>query len=155
MPIQPKFANIWGECSVEEKVTQGNKLAATTVLLAPLAYSAHSSTMKMEAVHSFESSKNFYQTTWGHSWEDSIFKITAVRTSNLTKLLTIWEMQFLILWHVDPLLGNDRKTNNWTTAVTGQRPVNSIEERCFLGDPCWDVKSMSVSEEFSQLVEMS
>jgi hypothetical protein len=29
-----------------------------------------------------------------------------------------------ILWHVDPLLGNDREIGNNTTAVTRQRPVN-------------------------------
>jgi hypothetical protein len=33
--------------------------------------------------------------------------------------------EFNILWHVDPLLGNDREISNYTTAVTRQRPVNS------------------------------
>jgi hypothetical protein len=31
----------------------------------------------------------------------------------------------LILWHVDPLLGNDRVIGNYTTAITRRRPVNS------------------------------
>jgi hypothetical protein len=31
----------------------------------------------------------------------------------------------IILWNVDPLLGNDRKINNYTTAITRQRPTNS------------------------------
>jgi hypothetical protein len=31
----------------------------------------------------------------------------------------------IILWHVDPLLGNDREISNYTTAVTKQRTVNS------------------------------
>jgi hypothetical protein len=31
----------------------------------------------------------------------------------------------IILWEVDPFLGNDRKINNYTTAVSRQRPVNS------------------------------
>jgi hypothetical protein len=31
----------------------------------------------------------------------------------------------IILWHVDPLLGNDREISNYTTAVTRQRLVNS------------------------------
>jgi hypothetical protein len=29
------------------------------------------------------------------------------------------------VWHVDPLLGKDHETNNKTTVVTKQRPVNS------------------------------
>jgi hypothetical protein len=63
-----------------------------------------------------------------------------------------------ILWHVDPLLGNDRETNR-------QRPVNSnkgmafsapmaaratmdaaTEERCFLCGPCLEVISRTSSE---------
>jgi hypothetical protein len=30
-----------------------------------------------------------------------------------------------ILWHIDPLLGNDRETNNETTAVARQRPTRN------------------------------
>jgi hypothetical protein len=30
-----------------------------------------------------------------------------------------------ILWHLDPLLGNDREISNYTTAVTRQQPVSS------------------------------
>jgi hypothetical protein len=37
-------------------------------------------------------------------------------------------VKFITLWHVEPLLGNDRKTSNYTTAVTRQRPVNSNRE---------------------------
>jgi hypothetical protein len=29
------------------------------------------------------------------------------------------------MWHVDPLLGNDHKISNYTTAVTRQQPVNN------------------------------
>jgi hypothetical protein len=29
-----------------------------------------------------------------------------------------------ILWHVDPLLGNDRELNNYTTVVNRKRPIN-------------------------------
>jgi hypothetical protein len=36
-----------------------------------------------------------------------------------------------ILWHVDPLLGNDRETSNKTMAVTRQPPVNSNSETVF------------------------
>jgi hypothetical protein len=31
-----------------------------------------------------------------------------------------------ILWHIDPLLGNDRETNNEITAVARQPPVCNI-----------------------------
>jgi hypothetical protein len=31
----------------------------------------------------------------------------------------------VVLWHIDPLLGNDRETNNDVTAVTRQRPARS------------------------------
>jgi hypothetical protein len=34
-------------------------------------------------------------------------------------------MNLYILWHVDALLGNDRKISNYITAVTRQRPVNN------------------------------
>jgi hypothetical protein len=30
--------------------------------------------------------------------------------------------KFSIMWRVDPLLGNDRETNNYTTAATRQLP---------------------------------
>jgi hypothetical protein len=40
--------------------------------------------------------------------------VTAVRTSN--------PIYVLILWHVDPLLGNGREISDYTTAVTRQRP---------------------------------
>jgi hypothetical protein len=29
-----------------------------------------------------------------------------------------------IMWHEDPLLGNNRETNSYTMAVIRQRPVN-------------------------------
>jgi hypothetical protein len=32
----------------------------------------------------------------------------------------------LVLWHIDPLLGNDRETNE-TAAVAGQRPARNSE----------------------------
>jgi hypothetical protein len=31
----------------------------------------------------------------------------------------------IIIWHVEPLLANDREISNYTTAVTRQQPVNS------------------------------
>jgi hypothetical protein len=30
----------------------------------------------------------------------------------------------LIVWHVDPMLGNDREISSYTTTVTRQLPVN-------------------------------
>jgi hypothetical protein len=36
-----------------------------------------------------------------------------------------------IMWHVDTLLGNDRKISNYTTAVTSTRPVNSKRGKVF------------------------
>jgi hypothetical protein len=36
-----------------------------------------------------------------------------------------------ILWHVDPLLGNDREIKNYVTAVTSQRPVKSNRRTVF------------------------
>jgi hypothetical protein len=33
--------------------------------------------------------------------------------------------QCCILWHIDPLLGNDRKISNYTTTVTRHRTLNS------------------------------
>jgi hypothetical protein len=79
------------------------------------------------------------------------------------------------MWHVDPLLGNDRETIK--TAVTRQRPVNSnretvfsasfaqiaehatmdtpTEERCFLCGPCLDVISSTIIESQCSSVEWS
>jgi hypothetical protein len=34
-------------------------------------------------------------------------------------------IQIRSLWHVDPLLGNDREISKYTAAVTRKRPVNS------------------------------
>jgi hypothetical protein len=50
-----------------------------------------------------------------------------------------YTLQFLILWHADPLLGNDRQISNYTTVITGQRPKTETEERCPLCGPCRDV----------------
>jgi hypothetical protein len=36
-----------------------------------------------------------------------------------------------ILWHADPLLGNDSEINNWTTVVTRQQSVNRSKEKFF------------------------
>jgi hypothetical protein len=36
-----------------------------------------------------------------------------------------------ILWHVDPLIGNKHETNNYTMAVTRQRPINSNKGMAF------------------------
>jgi hypothetical protein len=36
-----------------------------------------------------------------------------------------------MLWHVDPLLGNDREISNHTTTFTRQGPVNSNRENVF------------------------
>jgi hypothetical protein len=32
---------------------------------------------------------------------------------------------YIVLWHIDPLLGNDSETNNETTVVAGQRPARN------------------------------
>jgi hypothetical protein len=32
---------------------------------------------------------------------------------------------FLLMWHIYPLLGSDRKTNNKTMAVGRQRPMHN------------------------------
>jgi hypothetical protein len=37
----------------------------------------------------------------------------------------------LILWHVDPLLGNRHEISDYTTAVTRQRPLNSNRRMVF------------------------
>jgi hypothetical protein len=37
----------------------------------------------------------------------------------------------LIVWHVEPLLGNDHEKNNDTKSVTRQRPVNSRRGKVF------------------------
>jgi hypothetical protein len=36
-----------------------------------------------------------------------------------------------ILWHVDPLLGDDHEISNYTTAVTKQLPVNTNRKKVF------------------------
>jgi hypothetical protein len=35
------------------------------------------------------------------------------------------------LWHEDPLLDNDRETNNYTTVVTRQKPISSNKVKVF------------------------
>jgi hypothetical protein len=40
-----------------------------------------------------------------------------IHKSQLDSSQYVWK----ILWHVDPLLGNDRETSNYTTVITGQR----------------------------------
>jgi hypothetical protein len=41
-------------------------------------------------------------------------------------------MSFIIvLWHVDALLGYDSEINNYSTAVTKQRPINSNRGKVF------------------------
>jgi hypothetical protein len=50
---------------------------------------AYSSSLKMEAVLSFETLADVYQTTWRHITEDNILHVTAARTSNITELLVI------------------------------------------------------------------
>jgi hypothetical protein len=51
----------------------------------------------------------------------------------------------LQLQSVDPLLGNDRETNNETRLAARQQILNkqqlnyNSEELCFLSSPCWDV----------------
>jgi hypothetical protein len=37
----------------------------------------------------------------------------------------------ITLWHVDPLLGNDREISNYKTIVTRQGPVNGNREMVF------------------------
>jgi hypothetical protein len=69
-------------------------------------------------------------------------------------------MKILILWNIDPLLGNDREIGNYTTTVARHEPVNSrgmvihrcpvssnyaaTEESCFECGPCRDVIIMRV-----------
>jgi hypothetical protein len=43
----------------------------------------------------------------------------------LKPILKIFSYFCIILWYIDPLLGNDREANNSTTTVTRQRPLNS------------------------------
>jgi hypothetical protein len=82
------------------------------------------------------------------------------------------------VWHADPLLGNDRETNKYATAVTKLRPVDSnkgivfsvrsppmavhatmdaaTEELCFLCGPCLDITSRTINKcSAVQLVQLS
>jgi hypothetical protein len=58
-----------------------------------------------------------------------------------------------ILWHIDPLLGNDRETNNNTMTVARQRPARNNGGTvgsgvfCFLCGPLRDY--MTLPTEFS------
>jgi hypothetical protein len=57
----------------------------------------------------------------------------------------------VMLWHIDPLLGNDRKISSYITAVASQWVNNyhvgipedaiAAEERCVLRGPCREVIS--------------
>jgi hypothetical protein len=38
----------------------------------------------------------------------------------------ILEDSFMLMWHIDPLLGNDRETNNETRDVVKQRPALEV-----------------------------
>jgi hypothetical protein len=48
-----------------------------------------------------------------------------------------------ILWHVDPLLGNDRETNNYTTAVTRRQGLRWAVKR--VGGWCEMAAGLEVS----------
>jgi hypothetical protein len=37
----------------------------------------------------------------------------------------------IILWHVDPLLGNDYEISSYTMAITRQQPINSNRRTVF------------------------
>jgi hypothetical protein len=61
-----------------------------------------------------------------------------------------------ILWHLDPLLGNDREISNYTTAVTRQRPVNSNRGTVFSVRPVpgcyrWDQLAVAVGDLVGEL----
>jgi hypothetical protein len=67
----------------------------------------------------------------------------------------------ILLWHVDPLLSNDREIINYTTAVTRQRTINNNREtvfsvrsvpKCYKQDKLVERVSEWVSEWVSQLV---
>jgi hypothetical protein len=49
----------------------------------------------------------------------------------LTGGIYIYTLKFNILWHVDPLLGNDYEISKYTTAVTNQQ---LCKQACFHGN---------------------
>jgi hypothetical protein len=51
-----------------------------------------------------------------------------------SKSINIESVKTNILWHVDPLLGNNRETN-YTTVVTRQKPIYSNRGIVFLCGP--------------------
>jgi hypothetical protein len=64
---------------------------------------AYSSAPKMEVTHSSETSVGLH--------------LTARRYMSEDENLTSYNIFLTILWHVDPLLGNDLEISNYTTAV--------------------------------------
>jgi hypothetical protein len=58
--------------------------------------------------------------------------------------------RFIILWHVDPLLGNSESGNvfsAWCAPMATNAAMDSVtEERCFPRDPCGDILSRTISE---------
>jgi hypothetical protein len=72
------------------KISKKRELATCFTLVFSLAYS---STLKMEAIYSFETSVYFQRTLW-HS---KLFITTAVRTSNTTSLFNLVTCLFCIL----------------------------------------------------------
>jgi hypothetical protein len=47
----------------------------------------------------------------------------------------------IILWHVDPLLGNNRERISYYNSHYGFKFKTAPEERCFLCGPCREVIS--------------
>jgi hypothetical protein len=68
--------------------------------------------------------------------------MVSVHKSSISGIVNFTLMYFIIvLWHVDPSLGNDREISNYTMAVTRQQSINSNRRTGFLCGPCRDVIS--------------
>jgi hypothetical protein len=74
-----------------------------------------------------------YQATWRHIPEDSILKsLNCIRQNRVwSKNFHVLIVSCLILWHVDPLLGNGREMSKHVTAVARLRPVKSNGGKVF------------------------
>jgi hypothetical protein len=86
---------------------------------------------------------------------DSPFIFTSVRSYIWLLIASLNNTPPTILWHVEPLLGNDQ-ISIYTTAVTekrlrkqaclhGKHLETAREEQCFLCGPCFNVISRRVS----------
>jgi hypothetical protein len=60
-----------------------------------------------------------------------VIKVALMNTTGEDKNNTAGKAANYIMWHTDPLLGNDRKITNYTTPVFRQRLVNSNGGRMF------------------------